>query len=166
MKLVEAQTLANELVSGLKHPAYIAGSIRREVEDIEDIDIIITSPDDWQNIEAFPFEVILGDKIPYLLRKKMSLMIPLVDGTDIQVDFNYSDPDKIGAALLHHTGSARFNVIARVQAKRRGLLLNQYGLFKKHPEGTPAASWDVLSEKGILEMLNLGHHLDPRTRNK
>ena len=158
MKLREAEALAKEVCSAFKHETYIAGSIRRGVQDISDIDIIVINQSDWISIEALPFERVLGKD------KKISMRIPLVE-CDMQIDFNFSRPECIGAALLHHTGSAKFNIIARVQAKRRGLKLNQYGLFRESSSGlampcSPANEADILRELGLI------HHLDPRTRNK
>ena len=48
----------------------------------------------------------------------------------LQVDVRFVDPSSFGAALNYFTGSKEHNVILRNIAKKKGLKLSEYGLFK------------------------------------
>jgi DNA polymerase/3'-5' exonuclease PolX len=78
----------------------------------------------------------------------------------IQVDLNFTAPDALGAALLHHTGSAAYNVFIRSRAKQRGYTLSQHGLFKGIE--LVAAS----TEEEVLAILDMLRYLDPTTRSR
>jgi len=91
-----------------------AGSVRRECRDVGDIDIIFC-----------------GDPEP--LRKFSG------SNGDTKINFEYNgiqinavntDSGSYGAALMYLTGSKLFNIIMRSKAKRKGYLLNEYGLWK------------------------------------
>ena len=48
----------------------------------------------------------------------------------IKFEIHIATPENLGAMLLHTTGSAEWNIVCRVRAKRRGYKLNQYGLWQ------------------------------------
>lgn len=56
-------------------------------------------------------------------------MIVFFRGSYIRVDFFYVKPEEKPYALLHYTGSYKFNIRVRAHAKKRGFKLNQYGLY-------------------------------------
>lgn len=72
------------------------------------------------------------------------------------LDLFLATPPEEPYALLHHTGGRAYNVRIRAHAKRRGLTLNQYGLFstsaagrKRRARGTRA----LASEREVLRFL-------------
>ena len=51
-----------------------------------------------------------------------------------RVDLRFVPKSHFSAALLYFTGSKQFNIDMRAKAAAKGFLLNEYGLFKLHPQ--------------------------------
>ncbi len=102
------------------------GSWRRGHEKIGDLDILVLNG----NIPAIIND--LNKIFQYLDIVRVGEKIGTVKVTDkhIQVEFYSTDLKSMGAALLYTTGSGMFNQTLRGLAKRRGLKLNQYGLWR------------------------------------
>lgn len=81
-----------------------------------------------------------------------------------QVDVRIVDDSNYGSLLLHSTGSAAFNRRCRTEALKRGMMLNEYGLFKRNPDGTKG---ELIStdEKDILEKIGIGW-VEPNQRKQ
>lgn len=125
-----------------KIKVYKVGSLRRELAEVHDIDFLIVSRN--KNIlKTIEFNNSIvrecGTKRKKIYLKKYH----------IKIDLFYSEPAALPFALLHHTGSKDFNIRIRSVAKKRGLKLNQYGLFK----GTKSLKFR--SERSILKYLNI-----------
>jgi DNA polymerase/3'-5' exonuclease PolX len=60
----------------------------------------------------------------------------------MQIDLNLTTIEAMGSALMHHTGSAGFNIMCRSSAIKLGYSLSQHGLFKSD-RGMPGCcgSW-------------------------
>jgi DNA polymerase beta len=65
-------------------------------------------------------------------------------------------------ALLYFTGPGELNEEMRKKAKKRGMLLNEYGLYKEDPDGT-LVRIQINSEKEIFEKLGM-EYLTPKER--
>lgn len=121
-----AETLISEIskISGTEG-TIAAGSLRRMKETIGDIDILTMADNGQKVIRAFtklPFakEVLAsGDT-------KGSIIIQ----NGIQVDLRVVGPESYGAALLYFTGSKAHNVKLRTIALKKGLKINEYGIFR------------------------------------
>jgi DNA polymerase (family 10) len=87
--------------------AWAAGSVRRRKETVGDIDILVVVDKPENAIERFE----------------------LPEG-GIKADLRFVGPESYGAALLHFTGSKTHNVALRGLAIRKGLKLNEYGLWR------------------------------------
>lgn len=70
---------------------------------------------------------------------------------EAQVDIYISNPGAYGAMLAHCTGSKEENIRNRAVAIRRGMALNQYGLFKRDTDIVLAC----LTEEAIYEALGV-----------
>lgn len=128
--LAEVHGLATSLASRLGaiegvEAAVPCGSIRRFVETVGDIDIVVATTEPAGVREAvvgFPEadEVIgSGDtKTSFLTREGM------------QVDIRTVLPQQLGSALLYFTGSKAHNIQLRQRAIEAGRLLSEYGLFE------------------------------------
>lgn len=110
----------------------IVGSLRRKVHQIKDIDFLIVSDDDVL------INLIFFDKDNHLLyikdivsgksrRTVKFKYIPL--NILIKVDFFQTNFKDYPYALFHYTGDKFYNIRIRAHVKKRGMLLNQYGLF-------------------------------------
>jgi DNA polymerase (family 10) len=102
-----------------------AGSYRRGKETIGDIDILVTSqqPESvMQHFCTFPAtqEVIAQGETKSSIRVQESF----------QVDLRVVEADSWGAALQYFTGSKEHNVTLRGLAKKQGLKVNEYGVFR------------------------------------
>ena len=105
--------------------ADFAGSVRRGRETIGDLDLLAASEHPAQVCQAFAHsdeltEVILaGDT-------KVSGRLP----NGRQVDLRVVPPESWGAALQYFTGSQAHNVALRARAQKRGMTINEYGIFR------------------------------------
>jgi DNA polymerase (family X) len=99
----------------------IVGSIRRKKPDPFDIDIVLI-PKDKEKIEKA-----LEKKGTHLSGGEHRTAYK-IEG--IQVEIYFAQSQSWGAMMLTYTGSSGNNIGLRVIAKKQGLLLNQYGLFK------------------------------------
>jgi len=102
----------------------VAGSVRRRQETIGDIDILVSSDQPPDVIEAF----VRHPSVKEVLAQggtKGSIVV----GRGIHVDLRVVSDDSFGAALQYFTGSKQHNVALRERAKRLGYKISEYGLF-------------------------------------
>jgi DNA polymerase (family X) len=102
----------------------VAGSIRRRRESIKDIDMVATAPDPAAVMDAFV-------SLPqvYQVLMKGATRARVVIRERVQVDLRVVEPEAFGAALAYLTGSKPHNVRLREMAVKRGLKINEYGIF-------------------------------------
>ena len=105
--------------------ADLAGSLRRMLETIGDLDLLAAS--------AQPEKVI--DEFVSLPTVKSVLAHGPTKGTivtedNLQVDLRVVKPDEYGAALQYFTGSKPHNIKLRTLAEAMGLKVNEYGVFR------------------------------------
>jgi len=143
-----AQAGAEELVAALPD-TQIVGSLRRGCAIVGDVDLLTTSTVAMGLLPMLVDEVFVQGDAKVSGRKG-----------EIQVDLNFTTVDAMGSALLHHTGSAQFNVFTRSRAKRQGYSLSQHGLFKGDELVASRTEEEIL---GLLDMLR---YLDPVTRSR
>ena len=122
---------AQELVDALKERAplervEIAGSIRRRRDTIKDIDIVATSPDPAAVMETF---VKLPQVLDVIMRGPTRASVTIREG--VGVDLRVVEPASYGAALAYLTGSQPHNVRLREMAQKRGMKINEYGIFRE-----------------------------------
>ncbi|HBH61306.1 MAG TPA: DNA polymerase/3'-5' exonuclease PolX [Nitrospiraceae bacterium] len=121
--------VAEEIMEGLRKGSpvkelTVAGSLRRWKETIRDIDILATSQDPQKVMSVFV----------HLPQVKETLMkgptkSSVVTNEGIQVDLRVVSGDSFGAALAYFTGSKEHNIRLREMAVRKGLKINEYGIF-------------------------------------
>ena len=92
--------------------ACVAGSLRRGAEMVHDVDVLVCRN---SHISG-----------PDMIHE----MVPFGDGRMIQVDIRFIRSDSWGPALQYFTGSWKHNVSVRRIAKQRGLIANEYGVFR------------------------------------
>ncbi len=102
-----------------------AGSVRRRRETIGDIDILVTTDAPQEAVDAFlqhpdVEEVVAKGPTKTSVRLKVGL----------SCDLRVVEDDAFGAALQYFTGSKEHNVVLRERAKRKGLKISEYGLFR------------------------------------
>jgi DNA polymerase (family 10) len=114
------------------HKISTAGSVRRRVESIGDLDVVVASDDPDPVMAAF---CEMGSAQEVIARGETKSSIRTNDG--IQVDLRVVEPRHYGAALAYFTGSKAHNVRMRALALKQGLTLNEYGLARLAPEDVP-----------------------------
>jgi DNA polymerase (family 10) len=132
-KRTEVEPIAKKIIKIIKgyksvKSAEPAGSFRRGVKTVGDLDILITGDLDIKKAlkaieKVYEKITILGSG-----ETKTSFMI---FPQNLQVDIRLLPEESYGAALLYFTGSKDFNVKMRRKAIEMGYLLNEYGLFKE-----------------------------------
>jgi len=130
MSLGVALPVAERVIEELKKAAKVkristAGSLRRLKETIGDIDILCDSTDGQGIIKKFA-ELPSVEQVLASGETKASIIVE--GGT--QVDLRVVEPDSYGAALQYFTGNKDHNVKLREIAKKQGLKINEYGVFK------------------------------------
>lgn len=103
----------------------IAGSLRRGVETIGDVDILVSSGDGKDVIDAF----LAFPEVRKSLAAGSTKGSALVGDKEIQVDVRVVESKSFGAALQYFSGSKEHNVRLRELAQNRGWRLNEYGLY-------------------------------------
>ncbi len=101
-----------------------AGSLRRMVETIGDVDILVAATRPKPVMDAF---AALPNVERVIAHGDTKTSIRTSQG--IQVDLRVIPPDVWGAALQYFTGSKAHNIRTREIAVRKGLKLSEYGLF-------------------------------------
>jgi len=130
MSLGIALPVAERVIEELKKAAKVkristAGSLRRLKETIGDIDILSEGTDGEEIIKKFTS---LPSVERALASGETKGSIIVEGGT--QVDLRVVEPDSYGAALQYFTGSKDHNVKLREIAKKQGLKINEYGVFR------------------------------------
>ncbi|SDY56149.1 DNA polymerase (family 10) [Collimonas sp. OK242] len=102
----------------------IAGSFRRRQETVGDLDIVISSSRPSLVIQQF---IQFEDVTQILAQGTTRASVVLRQG--MQVDLRVVASVSFGAALYYFTGSKAHNIAVRVLAQKRGLKMNEYGVF-------------------------------------
>lgn len=128
--LAEAMEVADKIEQHLSslpqvRRVEVAGSYRRRRETVGDLDFLVDSDDVEPIMEAF---VTYGDVANVIARGSTKSSIRL--RSNLQVDLRVIPAESYGAGLQYFTGSVDHNVHLRAIAQKRGLLLNEYGLFR------------------------------------
>ncbi len=103
----------------------VAGSYRRRVETVGDIDILATASGDSDLMDRF---VAYRDAQEVIAKGPTKSSIRLKSG--LQVDLRLVPRDSYGAALVYFTGSKAHNIVIRGIGRERGLKINEYGVFR------------------------------------
>ena len=134
----------------------VAGSYRRGASDSGDIDLIFTSRkfNLSQAVEVLKKWGIIVATMSQKEHKFTGIChCPSGQWHYFHLDLVYTTEEAWDAALLWFTGSKGFNTKTRNQAKKKGFILNQYGLFNRGDvdRKDPVA----LSERGILNAIGV-----------
>ena len=139
-----------------------AGSYRRGQETVGDLDLVAASDAGGKVIRhllEYPEveEVLSEGETRSSLRLRSGL----------QVDLRVVPRESYGAALQYLTGSKEHGVALRGRAQRRGLKVNEYGVFRDDASGGGASVPDAriagATEQEVYEALGL-HYIPPELR--
>lgn len=128
--LMDALPVAEFLLQTLREIAEVeraepAGSLRRMQETVGDLDILAASHEP---------EKVMGSirDLPAVARVIGSgaSKTSVITTAGLQVDIRVVQPEQFGAALQYFTGDKQHNVHLREIARKRGLKVNEYGVFR------------------------------------
>ena len=130
IKLAVAAQYADSLVAYLKQCAevsevVVAGSFRRCRETVGDLDILVTAVDSSPVMAHFAEY----DEVQDVLSSG-NTRATVILRSGLQVDLRVVARKSFGAALHYFTGSKAHNIAIRRRAQKRGLKINEYGVFK------------------------------------
>ncbi|VAW79880.1 DNA polymerase X [hydrothermal vent metagenome] len=129
-KLAVAGRYAESLVAYLRTAAgvrqvEVAGSYRRCRETVGDLDILVIARQGRSVIEHF----VSYDEVENILSSG-STRASVTLRSGLQVDLRVVPAASYGAALYYFTGSRSHNIAVRRIAQRKGLKINEYGVFR------------------------------------
>jgi len=150
--LAHAHAVATMVTDHLRKRAPVkelvaAGSLRRMKETVHDIDILATTEDPRAVAEAFT--TMPGVREVLAAGESKSVVLLDAEGRLIQVDLRIVEPGSWGAALQYDTGSKDHNIHLRTMAQKRGLMLNEYGIFRDDSKVAGETEESVYSALGL-----------------
>ena len=130
LKLTVAAQYAKTLVNYLQDCSavkdiQVAGSFRRCKETVGDLDILVTATE----ASAVMDHLVEYDEIGDIVSKGTTRATVTLKNK-LQVDVRVVKPQSFGAALHYFTGSKSHNIAIRRRAQKKGLKINEYGVFK------------------------------------
>lgn len=159
MDVTSARKLAKELIKhlrfkdGKKIPLILVGSVKRGEKSNKDIDIIAVVRDKRQltsnflasaTINTTNFKVISAGKRRARYKYK---------GKNIDV-FLFTRKE-LPYALFQYNSSKAYNIRIRAYAKRKGYILNQYGIFRANTGRRAYGTSAIKKEKDIAKFLGV-----------
>lgn len=136
-RMDEALDVADPLMEFLKKQGgvkriEVAGSLRRHMETIGDVDILVAAEE--SDAPAI-FDAFISHDLVTDILGKGDTKSSVRTSNGRQADLRIVKPDQFASALMYFTGSKEHNVAMRSRARERGMALNEYGLFKLDAEG-------------------------------
>lgn len=153
----------------------ISGSYRRGAADSGDIDVLITQPDATiEQIRAMMMDTVIPDLFQQGFLQASLAVTSRGDGSKWhgasklpgsrvwrRLDLLFVPGSEIGAALIYFTGNDIFNRSMRLLARKKGMRLNQRGLYAdvlRGPQQTKMNAGRLLEgrdERRIFEILGV-----------
>jgi DNA polymerase (family 10) len=139
-----AESIVNELKKlDAVEQLIIAGSLRRMRETIGDIDILVVSKRPNEVMDAFTSL----DGVEDVIAKGTTKSSIIING--INADVRVVDAVSFGAAAHYFTGSKHHNVRIRELGVKKGLKINEYGVFRGDERIGGEHEEDVFASVGL-----------------
>ncbi|MEK7546084.1 MAG: DNA polymerase/3'-5' exonuclease PolX [Patescibacteria group bacterium] len=130
-------------IPGVRHAA-AAGSVRRRQETIGDLDFLVTTSKPEAAMEEFAH---FREVASVLEHGPTKMVVRLRNG--MHADLRVVEDASFGAALQYFTGSKDHNVFVRTMAIKKGLKLNEYGLWKGRTRVAARTEEEVYKKLGL-----------------
>ena len=130
IKRQTAESFAEPLLAYLQaaqgvNQVIIAGSYRRRQDTIGDLDILVTC----QHPSMIMNHFVAYEEVEAIVSKGQTRATVLLR-TGLQVDLRVVPEKSYGAALQYFTGSKAHNIAIRALAIKKGLKINEYGVYR------------------------------------
>jgi DNA polymerase (family 10) len=127
---VECERVAAQLLEYMKTCSAVkrvelAGSYRRAKEVMKDLDLVVSTADPAAVVEHI---CSWNSDAEIIARGESKTSLRCSNG--LGVDFRMVEESQFPSALCHFTGSKEHNTALRALAKKQGLKLNEYGVFR------------------------------------
>ncbi|HEY3276176.1 MAG TPA: DNA polymerase/3'-5' exonuclease PolX [Syntrophorhabdaceae bacterium] len=149
IKLSAAEEIARSLTGYLKgvdglDRLEVAGSYRRRKETVGDLDILAACSADCPIMDRFiRFENVLK----VISRGTTRSSVVLRSG--LRVDLRLVPTESFGAALHYFTGSKDHNIAVRKMGLKKGLKINEYGVFRGSTQIAGRTEEEVYRQVGL-----------------
>jgi len=148
-KRVVAGRYAEPLIDYLKaaegvEQVQLAGSYRRARETVGDLDLLVSARSGRTVIEYF----VAYDEVETVLSRGTTRATVILH-SGLQVDLRVVAQESYGAALYYFTGSRSHNIAVRRIAQRRGLKINEYGIFRGKKRIAGKTEQDMFKAVGL-----------------
>ena len=125
-----AYPVVKRIIEGLRHNPRIkniqaAGSLRRMKETVGDIDILVSGTAGADIVKSF---VNMKGVTQILAAGDTKGSVRVEEG--VQADLRVVHEDEFGAALQYFTGSKEHNIHLREIARKKGMKISEYGIFR------------------------------------
>ncbi|MBU1671945.1 MAG: DNA polymerase/3'-5' exonuclease PolX [Actinobacteria bacterium] len=145
----DAEPIAARVVEHMKalagvERAVAAGSFRRLKDTVGDLDVLVVCADAEAAGEHF---VSLPGVTRVIARGPTRSSVVVDDG--VQVDIRVVEAGSWGSALQYFTGSQAHSIALRSMALRKGLKLNEYGVFREEDRVAGETEEDVYASLGL-----------------
>jgi len=130
-----------------------AGSLRRMQETVGDIDILVTSSKPEKVMGYFTG---MDEVVKVWAKGPTKSSVRLKGGYDC--DLRVIKKESFGAALQYFTGNKDHNILTRRIAIKKGLKLNEYGIFRKNKRLAGKTEEEVYQAIGLP-------YIEPEIRN-
>ena len=174
IKYSEAIAVANKIKKRLKFDnvesqILIVGSLRRKMPFVNDIDLLVVVPSSCKNIN----KILPSMRLKNLKKSKQSTglhiyqtnngsmrreIVVCTDKKSYKIDLFITKANKLAFALLHFTGSADYNIRIRAYVKKKGMLLNQYGLYDAITNSSIKGSNNIMTEKELTKFIGVTYY--------
>jgi DNA polymerase (family 10) len=148
-KLADAEAYVRPLIEYLTRAdavvqCDVAGSYRRRKDTVGDIDVLVASTRPRSVVETF----ITYPRVRSVQARGATRGSVLLD-CGLQVDLRIVAPAAYGSALHYFTGSKPHNIAVRAIGVRRGLKINEYGVFRAARRVAGRTEADVFAAVGL-----------------
>jgi DNA polymerase (family 10) len=149
IKLNTAEQFAEPIIDflqGIKgvKDAIVAGSYRRRKETIGDLDILVASADGTSIMNRF----VAYEEVEKIVSKGTTRATVMLR-SGLQVDLRVVPEESYGAALQYFTGSKAHNIAVRSLAIKKGLKINEYGVFRGETRIAGQTEEEVYAQVGL-----------------
>lgn len=144
-----AEEIINPLIEYLKKDKKVkdievAGSNRRRKETVGDVDILVTVKKGSEVMDRF----VEYEDVQKVISKGETRSSVLLR-SDFQVDLRVVPRVSYGAALIYFTGSKNHNIAVRKIGVKKGLKINEYGVFKDDDRVAGKTEQEVYKKIGL-----------------